>query len=218
MITSHVCRVIPDGRPRISALLRTCLLGSLLVLVLWPMRCGAQLKKTDLRRADRERWSRILKIPADCEESFSNTVDQKRDYSGLEFYRLNGSESLVSVQCYPGAYQPGFILFLLKEGQTPSAQLLKLRGIDSEDNEGNLLPYSMIDGLEFFDPKTGTLEILSKSRGMGNCGQFLRYRYRRGAFTVFELREQVCVQQGATGSTDYRRWPLKKIPEIHDHP
>jgi Protein of unknown function (DUF1176) len=171
-----------------------------------------QLKKTHLSRADREQWNQVLKIPKDCEESFSNTMSEAGDYSGLEFYHISGREYLVFVECYPGAYQPGGVLYLLQERQTRNAKLLKLEGFDSEDRDGNALPYSVIDGLTFVDLKRASLEILSKSRGMGDCGRFMRYAYRQGRFLLVEFREQGCRLEGDPGSTDYHHWPVRKRP------
>jgi hypothetical protein len=195
-----------------------CSLGPLLLLVLWPTYGHAQLKTTGLTKADRNQWSRILKIPNACEEAFANTEGQRGDHSGLEFHRLSDGAFLIYAECYPGAYQPGFVLLRFKELPARSAELLKLAGFDSEDDDGHPLQYSMIDGLQSYDPRTATLEIFSKSRGMGDCGQFARYRYTRAKFKLIELREQGCNQTGDLGSTDYRHWPL--IPSRHgqDHP
>ena len=189
--------------------LRNCWICSLVLVLLVPLCVDAQLKKSNLKKADREQWSAVLKIPSDCEESFAKTEGQETDNSGLEFHRLDSGEYLVSVECYPGAYQPGNIFFLLDEHPTPSAKLLKFEGFDSQDENGKPLPYSMVDGFSFFSHKQGTLEILSKYWGMGDCGRFARYRYRGGRFTLLELREQECKQ---SGSTNYRHWPINKNP------
>lgn len=200
------------GGRKVEPLLLGCSIACFLVVLLAPVYAGAQLKKTHLGRADRELWNDALKIPHDCEESFAKTEGRDRDYSGLEFHRLNPAEYLVSVECYPGAYQPGGIFYLLRERPTRSATLLKFVGFDSQDDDGNPLPYSVVDGLSFFNRRANTLEIFSKSRGMGDCGQFARYRYKAGKFTLLELREQECKETGDLGSTDYRHWPLVKNP------
>jgi len=165
-----------------------------------------------LQKADRQRWNEILKIPKDCEERFDSTSSHD-DYAGLAFDQVSGDKSLVSVECYPGAYQPGIILYLLKEDSVRTATLLRLDGIEEDaDDDGKALPYQMFDGLVNYRPKTSTLEILQKHRGLGDCGRFLRYHFTNGGFTLFETREQECRTDGRVGSTDVDRWPIKRNP------
>jgi Protein of unknown function (DUF1176) len=172
-----------------------------------------QLRETHLHRGDRAKWDRILKIPTDCQKRFSGTAADNDEYSGLVFDHMNENETLVIVDCYLGAYQPGVILYLMNEHPNRRAKLLKLNGIESDaDLDGNPLLYQMFDGLVHFRRTTSTLEILQKYRGLGDCGQFLRYRYARGSFSLIEIREQECATAGIPGSTDYDHWPIKHSP------
>lgn len=201
------------AKTRMIAILRSCSIGLVCAALFMPLDDYAQLKETHLRKADRAKWDQILKIPGDCQKRFSITTHAV-DYSGLEFDHVNSNESLVVVDCYTGAYQPGVILYLLKEHPTQTAKMLRVNGVQSEtDDDGHALPYRMFSGLVHFYQKTGSLEILSKYRGLGDCGRFLRYHYENGGFTLFEFREQPeCGANGGLGSTDFHHWPIKPNP------
>jgi hypothetical protein len=169
-------------------------------------------KKTDLPKQDRESWREILKIPSECEKSFQATYrSDPTNYGGLEFYPLGRNQYLVAITCCGGAYQPGFIYAYYSESNPSATRLLKLKGFESEDDNDKPLPYSLIDGFDTFNRRTKVLEILSKYRGPGDCGLFVRYKFVGSHPVLLEAREQECDENRIRRSIDYRRWRRKKL-------
>ena len=169
-------------------------------------------KKAYLTKLDREAWRKILKIPADCEESFQSSYrSDSTNFGALEFNRLSNSKFLVSITCYGGAYQPGFIYAYYDEGKPSSTRLLKLKGFETEDDDGKSLPYSLINGFDTLNERTRELEVFSKYRGPGDCGLFVRYKFVGSRPVVEEARKQDCDDKRMRPTTDYRRWPRKRL-------
>jgi hypothetical protein len=164
-----------------------------------------------LTTKDRAAWYEILKWPKKCEEAFHQTSPLEKSNAGVEFYSLGRGEYLVEVVCYSGAYQPGSIIMYYNERKPLSARALKLKGFETEDEQGKSLGYSEISGLTEFNRKRKELEILSKYRGTGDCGMFVRYRITRGDAIVIEAREQECDDNRNSRDIDPRRWPRKKL-------
>jgi hypothetical protein len=168
-------------------------------------------KKTNLTTNDRVAWYEILKWPKKCEEAFRQTSPLEQGFAGVEFYSLGRGEYIVEVVCYSGAYQPGSIFMYYDERRPLSARALKLKGFETEDEPGKVLEYSEINGLTKFNRKRKELEILSKYRGAGDCGKFVRYKIERGEAEVIEAREQECDDNRIGRDIDPRRWPRKRL-------
>jgi len=171
-----------------------------------------RLKKTKLTKSDRAAWRKILGWPGECEEAFQKTY-RSNEYAGLEFFHLAPKQYLVQVTCYPGAYQPGYILMFYDEA-LGKANLLKLKRYEREEN-GRVTSYveSEILGLPTFNAKTKELEIFSKSRGPGDCGYLATYTFINGKPVVKEARAQACNSDADFNRVhNPRRWPKVAKP------
>jgi hypothetical protein len=132
------------------------------------VRAQSGLNRARLHKADRAKWDEILTIPSDCEGRFSRTSGDVDD-AGLDFDRINRNESLVIVECYPGAYEPGVILYLLTERPARNARMLRLDGLESgTDVDGSPLAYQIFGGLVHFYQKTNTLEASPQPQRWGS--------------------------------------------------
>lgn len=191
------------------------IVSACLYLLCFDNECMAQTphKTTALKRDDREPWLKLLKWPDGCEENFQRTYPDgiSQDYSGLEFYHLGQGQYVIQITCYSGAYQPGSIFMFYNQAFPSSTRLLKFKGFDSDDDNGKSLPYSEIDGLSTFHKKTQVLEIFSKSRGLGDCGLFAKYKFVKGMPLLIEAREQDCDKEPSRRRLDPSRWPIKKL-------
>ena len=154
----------------------------------------------------------LLKWSDGCEKSFQHTYNYPGapDWGGLGFFRLGRQEYLVKVACWSGAYQPGFLFMYYDERNPSSVRPLKLKGYESEDDDGKSLAYSLIDGLDTFHEKNKVLEIFSKYRGPGDCGRFVRYKFVGARPVVLEARERDCDERIRRPS-DPRSWPRIKL-------
>lgn len=170
----------------------------------------SQLKKQNLKKTDRAEWRKLLHWPDDCEEAFQQTFKDE-EQAGMEFYPLGNSQYLINITCYPGAYQPGFVLALYDEVKKKS-RLLRLKRYERATN-GRVAAHegAEINGFDKFDPKTKELTIFSKSRGLGDCGSLTIYRVASGSLFIKEARAQACYDE-RPAVTDPKHWPLIKKP------
>jgi len=170
------------------------------------------LKKAKLTKSDRAEWRKILAWPSECEETFQ---EQYKDdnYAGLEFHRLAPKQNLVEILCYRGAYQPGRVFMFLDEAKGRS-KLLEFKTY-SREKDGRVKTYveSEIAGLTDFDTKTKELKIFSKSRGPGDCGSLVIYKFINGKLLVKEARAQSCEDDANFDRVhDPRQWPKVAKP------
>jgi hypothetical protein len=170
-------------------------------------------KGTDLTRAEREAWYKILRWPAEYENAWRREHENS-GYGGLSFYDLGRGKYLVEVDAYPVAYQTGFIYMLYDAAKEPNGpgRLLLLKGFQAEDERGRPLPYSKVSGFTSFDAKKKVLEVISKYRAAGDCGLYVRYKFVGPRPFVVEARERKCdAGRGHIADLDPSRWPRKKL-------
>jgi uncharacterized protein len=168
---------------------------------------GTTLRKTNLTSQDRQKWHEQLKWPTDCEEAFQSMANYAPD-TGLKFYKLSDMSYLVQIQCYLGAYQPGYVFMLYHEdGSSSNSKLLHLKRYE-RDTSGKLSMYeeTEVAGFPDFDFKRKTLKILSKSRGSGDCGSLVTYRFDSGEMAVVDARAQACYDDPKKKIIEPGRW------------
>lgn len=70
-------------------------------------------------------------------------------------------------------------------------------------------------GKRLFDVNQRTLWVLSKGRGMGDCGDFARYQLEEDSFKLLEYRSQKCCStQQECNAPSYRR-PPHEYPQVY---
>lgn len=106
-----------------------------------------------------------------------------------EFFQVSNRKYIVQVMCIFGAYQGGYEYYLLTENanqtQVKPLNLLKIaerrgRQVRIEDNT--------LGGLPTYNSAKKELTFFAKSRGIGDCGTFGRYRFENDRFIAKELR------------------------------
>lgn len=182
-----------------------------LFLVASGVKAGGDQDKSDLTREERSAWYQRLKWPADCEESFQSQAEDIPD-AGLTFHRLKDKQYLVEIQCYLGAYQPGFVFMFYDEARTKTA-LLKFKRYERE-TDGRVSRYleTELSGFPEFDDKTKELKVWSKSRGIGDCGSIVVYTFRNGQPVVKEARAQACQDDPDAPFAEPEAWPRVRNP------
>ncbi len=167
--------------------------------------------KTGLTMEDRERWYKIIKWPAECEESFQK-VSGSDSEPGVDFYKLADTKYLVQVQCYLGAYQSGYV-FMLYDEKASTARLLKFKCYDRQRNGSvTVTEETRIAGFPEFDEKTKTLKMFTKARGIGDCGSLVTYKFDSGSPVVVEARAQGCLDDIERMIDDAAKWPKVEKP------
>ncbi len=109
-----------------------------------------------------------------CSESLQADTAQKFSQA----YKVDNQTYFVVLQCFLGAYQGNheFVLYS-PSAQGTTVKSLKLTTFEqAEDGSVKRREVSSVGGLPTFDPKQRTLTILTKYRGVGDCGTQARYR------------------------------------------
>jgi hypothetical protein len=102
--------------------------------------------------------------------------DEERE--GLE---LGGGVALVEVYCWRAAYQAGSIFFAVDPKAPDKARLLKF-----QTWAGKSKPLTTTYSLTSpdYNPKTRTLAMAHKGRGMGDCGETGEWKWRGKDFVL----------------------------------
>lgn len=149
------------------------------------------------------RWKQKLKWDRNC------------DYvADVETYSLGAPYQLVTVQCVPGAYQPTYYLYLFDRDSQEGRQL-ELGFPASTDNPKEIIGTLQVNSAE------NTLEILTLSRGLGDCGTYRVFHFKpateftQADFKMQQTRSRACQDLSAVkfehlpkSLFDYRNWPL----------
>ena len=151
---------------------------------------------------DRAGWRKLLGWAEECEESRRSTVAAEMG-SGIEVDTLGEGRYLVQVLCYPGAYQPGKLVFV--QGPGSASAPVRLPAYDDGGSPEDSIPY--VNGLTTFDRATRELEVFSRSRGIGDCGKLVRFAFPGGVPTVKWLRGQEC-GDAEPPIMEPHQWPL----------
>ncbi len=161
----------------------------------------AKLSPTEQRQA----WQRRLDWPTKhC--PLNPPFEQD---AGVTAHPFGDDGSLVEVTCTLGAYQGDSLLYLLdRDGK---ARALRFRQFHSPD-KGQLRPYTdtLLTGIVQVTPERQSIKVWRKYRGIGDCGQLLRYRVSHGQAELIELRVRDCADEPAF--TPPEQWPRVKPP------
>lgn len=103
-----------------------------------------------------------------------------------EFFRVGDKKYIIQVICNLGAYQGAYEYYLLTESagqiQSKPLDLLKIGERGSKEVNNSLVGYPTYDSLK------KELTVFTKSRGIGDCGSFGRYKFENDRFTAKEIR------------------------------
>ena len=155
-----------------------------------------------------------LHWPKDCEESFRETFAAAPDGPGLplrdtgvERHELGNGRTLYLVQCDQAAYQGVYVAMETGPGDGP-AKLLRFPTADADG--GRIIRReddSLVGDMQFHEADK-TLTVLTKARGVGDCGSYAVYGFdTAGKPTVRELRARECPKK-AGPYLPPERWPL----------
>jgi len=169
------------------------------VKALWDQRAALQQK---------------LHWPKDCEDTFRDTFGGGADGPGLplrdtgvERHDLGDGRTLFLVQCDQAAYQGVYVAMETGPGDGP-AKLLRFPTADADG--GRIIRReddSLVGDMQFHEADK-TLTVLSKARGVGDCGSYAVYGFdAAGKPTVRELRARECPKK-AGPYLPPERWPL----------
>lgn len=137
--------------------------------------------------SDRAAWHARLRWTEECEQA--RREDPAAQGPGVQLHPLGGERYLVQVECAQGAYQASYN-YVLYDPRTPPGRATLLR-FPTFDGERWTLEAD-VAGLPTFHPGARELEIFSKARGIGDCGQLMRYGFAGGEPRLLWLRARDC--------------------------
>lgn len=167
--------------------------------------------KTNLTRADRESWRKVLQWPDEFEDRWKGSWKYTNSESGgLSFYQLGRGKYLVAINTWDSGYQP-FYIFMYYDELTKSAKparLLKVRRYDRDDEDEHVSSRMIteVEGYPAFDEQRKELEIFSKARATGDCGSVVTYKVVRARLIPTAARVQACYDNNSQWVLDPRRW------------
>lgn len=117
-------------------------------------------------------------------------IDQDAAQEFSKVYPISEGRYLVEILCFLGAYQGNYEYFLY----TRKADGVSLKPLDFDifeiDDAGKLTKQqtSSIGGLTEFIPEKQELTVLTKYRGLGDCGALAKYQWQQEEFKLLEYR------------------------------
>jgi Protein of unknown function (DUF1176) len=126
----------------------------------------------------------------------------------MQVMAANGNRRLVAIECYPGAYQGNALLYLASPSSKPVGPLRLKVYEDPGNGHVKLRTATTILGVLDFTRSSGTLTILDKFRGLGDCGVFSTYRLEGSRLVLTEARAKTACDGKPPLSPG--RWP--KLP------
>jgi len=159
---------------------------------------------------DRAAWRERVGWSDDCEEGHAAVPPSEG--SGVRTYPLGEGRHLVEVECTRGAYQSGYVYALYDPRSTP-ARATPLRFPIHDGERWTMEPE--IAGTPTFDPERRELEVFSKSRGIGDCGQLIRYGFPESGPELLWVRARDCDDAPREDSVPPpEAWPLVPLSAL----
>ncbi len=123
---------------------------------------------------------------------------------GLQRQRLRGGGWLLGVACSQGAYQGSFwAVHLWHAGGRPQAAVL----VWPVPKSATVMKDERVLSGDVAVLKTGQVEVLTRFRGVGDCGTRTRYALAQGRIHTLQLAAVFDCPETA-GTADPERWPV----------
>ncbi|BAQ63788.1 DUF1176 domain-containing protein [Geminocystis sp. NIES-3709] len=120
-----------------------------------------------------------------------NLCNQQRDneltHDSANIYFLNDREYLIEIICFLGAYQSNY-QYLLFDRKSSEIKVINFATFDNSTDNLKLTNTNTLNGMTDFDSNNQTLILITKSRGLGDCGSFAQYHWRDHSFELKEYR------------------------------
>jgi hypothetical protein len=153
--------------------------------------CQKQIKDSDQLSSisDEEKQAIIEKVYSQQKEI--NLCNQQRDKDlskdSANIFVLNDRTYLIEVICFLGAYQSNY-QYLLFDQTSEEITVINFETFDNSTDNLRLTNANTINGMTDFDTTEKNLMVITKSRGMGDCGSFAQYKWYHNRFKLMEYR------------------------------
>ena len=187
--------------------MRSLLAVSTLALALAGASLAASLPGTKTAH-DRAAWRALLHWPTGCENGWRATGTSG---SGIDTTSAGASGRLLSVQCFPGAYQGDAMFYLVKSATQTTGPLQFQIYEDPGNGHPQLRKTTNILGVVDFALETGTLTVFDKYAGPGQCGIYSKYHLDVDHFVLTEARARSNCSMASPGAP--QTWPKLPVPK-----
>lgn len=164
--------------------------------------------------ADRAAWYARAPWTEGCEREHRERG--RAGESGVRIHALGDHRYLVEAECFLAAYQARYN-FVLHDASAapPRSTQLRFPVFDGE----RWIVEEGIAGQVAFDAVRDELHVFSKSRGIGDCGQVVRYALSGGAPKLLEVRVRDCAptlgeEEAVPPPETWPLVPLDRIPPL----
>lgn len=120
-----------------------------------------------------------------CEGAIDENISTKMS----SVYPLADNKYLVEFLCFLGAYQGNYQYFIYENTENSQIHLLTLDDYYI-DESGEIKPekVNFITGLPTYNSEEKTLVLLTKYRGLGDCGSLAKYKLQENKLKLLEYR------------------------------
>lgn len=116
-------------------------------------------------------------------------IDENTYLNMSSVYRLNPGKYLVEILCFLGAYQGNYQYFIYINREKLDILPLELETYEINDSgEITSQKVTAISGIPDYNLGAQTLTILTKYRGLGDCGTLAKYKWQGNEFQLLEYR------------------------------
>lgn len=127
----------------------------------------------------------LIKLNA-CEGQIDVSISDKNS----SMYPINKKQYLVEFLCFLGAYQGNYEYFLYDNvSSKPKVTPLSL-AVFEVDKSGQITRTNSrsIGGIPEYNSEEQTLTVVTKYRGLGDCGSLAKYKWENKEFQILEYR------------------------------
>lgn len=153
--------------------------------------CQKQIQDSDnlATVSTQEKQAIIKKVYS--QEKAINLCNQQRDkdlsQDSANIFILNDRTYLIEIMCFLGAYQSNY-QYLLFDQISEEIEVINFDTFDNSTDNLKLTNTNTINGMTDFDLTEQSLMVITKSRGMGDCGSFAQYKWNDDRFKLIEYR------------------------------
>ncbi len=117
-------------------------------------------------------------------------IDLEIAQKNFKTYRIDSQTQLIELICFLGAYQGNYQYLIYQE--KPQQTLIKLLTFDifqeTDTGEMTRIPITSLGGLTDYDPQSRSLKVVTKYRGLADCGSWGKYQWDQSEFKLVEYR------------------------------
>lgn len=121
-----------------------------------------------------------------CEGEIDHSTSQEMS----SVYPINKKQYIVEFLCFLGAYQGNYEYFLYDQTSEKTKITPLSLAVFESNSSGKLIRnnVNLVGGIPDYEPQQQVLTVLTKYRGLGDCGSLGKYKWEGKKFKLLEYR------------------------------